>query len=102
MRIYISGKITGLDIEVAKMYFESVENQLTQAGHTAINPMKIHPSLEGPTWHDFMAADIQALLGCEAILMLDNWTTSKGAKIEHDLAERLGLQMFYSKNHNFF
>ena len=102
MRIYISGQITGLEIKTAESYFESVENELSKAGHIPVNPMKVlayHPDL---TWHDYMAEDIKALLFCDAIFMLENWTNSKGAKIEHSVAQGLGLQIFYSKNHNFF
>lgn len=101
-RIYISGKITGLDIKVAEGYFEAVEQQLTKAGHIPINPMKILGYDPKHTWKDYMVADIEALLGCDAILMLENWTDSKGAKIEHAIAEKLGLELYYSKNHNFF
>lgn len=102
MRIYISGQITGLDLDVAKAYFKQTEEQITKAGHIPVNPMEIHPTLDGPTWHDFMAEDIKALLYCDAILMLENWTNSRGAKIEHGIAQGLGIPVYYSKNHNFF
>ena len=102
MRIYISGQITGLDIEVAKAYFKQTELQLKENGHTPVNPMEVLPYHPDHTWHDYMAEDIKALLYCEAILMLDNWTNSKGAKIEHDIAKGLGIKIFYCKNHNFF
>lgn len=102
MRIYISGQITGLEIKTAESYFEMVENKLTEAGHTPINPCKILPYDPQHTWHDYMAEDIKALLYCDAIFMLENWTNSKGAKIEHGIAQGLGLPVYYAKNHNFF
>lgn len=102
MKIYISGQITGLDIKVAQNYFDTIEDELTKSGHTAINPMKLVPYHPDHTWHHYMAEDIKALLYCDAIFMLENWTNSKGAKIEHDIAKGLGLPVYYSKNHNFF
>jgi len=102
MRIHISGQITGLEIKTAETYFEMVEQELTKAGHIALNPMKLVPYHPDHTWHHYMAEDLKALLYCDAIFMLENWTNSKGAKIEHDVAKGLGLPIYYSKNHNFF
>lgn len=102
MKIYISGKITGLDINVAEGYFETVENLLRKGGHQPVNPCKILPYHPDHSWQKYMLADIEALMACDAILMLENWTDSKGAKIEHAIAEKLGLAVYYQKNHNFF
>lgn len=102
MRIYISGQITGLDIKVAEDYFNTVEKQIAAAGHIPVNPMTLVPYHPDHTWHHYMAEDIKALLYCDAILMLDNWTNSKGAKIEHGIAVGLGIHVYYSKNHDLF
>lgn len=102
LKIYISGKITGIDVQVAQEYFETVEKELVKAGHTPINPMKLVPYHPDLTWLDYMKEDLAALLACDAILMLDNWTDSKGARVEHAVAKEFGLQLYYSKNHNFF
>lgn len=101
-RIYISGKISGLDMKVAENYFETVEKQLQTAGHIPVNPMKVVEYHPDHTWHHYMAKDIEALLYCDAILMLDNWTDSKGAKIEHGIAVGLGIPVYYTKNHDLF
>lgn len=102
MRIYISGKITGLDYEVAKGYFCTVEEKLKEAGHIGINPMTLVPYKEGKTWEEYMLDDIKLLFSCDAIIMLENWLDSKGARMEHEIAKTHGLQIFYCKNHNFF
>ena len=42
------------------------------------------------------SSDLKELAnGCTAIFMLDNWKDSKGAKIELDLAKKLGLKVYY-------
>lgn len=102
MQIYISGQITGLDIKVAEEYFEQIEDKLRQAGHHPINPCKILPYSPELTWKDYMVEDIKAIFNCEAMFMLENWRNSKGAKIEHDLAQHLGLKVYYATHHNLF
>ena len=42
-----------------------------------------------------MKADIKALCDCDGIFFLCNWKGSKGAKIEHEIAQHLGLEMLY-------
>jgi hypothetical protein len=102
IRIYISGKITGLNIKQAEALFEYVEGQLAQAGHEPVNPMKLLPFDEKYTWLDYMVEDIRGLLTCDAILMLPNWTDSKGAKVEHAIAVSMGMMCYYSQNHDLF
>ena len=102
MRIYISGQITGLEIEKAKAYFKQSEEIIRNAGHIPVNPMEVLPFHPDLTWHDYMAEDIKALLYCDAIYMLENWRNSKGAKIEHEIAVGLGIKIMYSKNHDLF
>jgi hypothetical protein len=102
MKIYISGKITGLEHEVAKMYFKVVEDKLRDAGHTPMNPMELVPYHAENKYEDYMAEDVRILLACEAILMLENWRDSKGARIEHFIAHEFGLPIYYMQNHNFF
>lgn len=97
-RTYISGKITGLDLQVAREYFELAAQQLKEAGHLPVNPMEICPYNPEWEWHHYMAEDIRALLVCDAILMLENWRESKGARVEHAIAVQLGLKIFYSLN----
>lgn len=96
MRIYISGKITGLDIKEAQAIFSAKEAALREAGHVPVNPMEEVPYEPDWTWEQYMVEDIRLLLACEAICMLDNWKDSKGARCEHALAEQLGLEIIYS------
>jgi hypothetical protein len=41
-----------------------------------------------------MAADLAAMKGCTAICMLPGWEQSFGARIEHLVAQKLGLDIF--------
>jgi hypothetical protein len=94
-RVYISGKITGLHIEVARELFNQGAATMKSLGHIPINPMELVPDDPNMTWEDYMRRDIKILLDCHAIYMLPNWTQSKGAQMEHDIAKKLRMEVFY-------
>jgi hypothetical protein len=70
MRIYISGKITGIEQEALAL-FAKAEAFLKEQGHTPVNPMAL-PHLHDKEWHSYMREDIKALCACDAIYMLHN------------------------------
>lgn len=41
-----------------------------------------------------MRRDLQMLLKCSAVCMLPGWKRSRGARLEHHVAEELGLDIF--------
>lgn len=100
MKIYISGKITGLPIEEAQAMFQAAEDHLNESlkeyNVEVVNPMKIDHS-HGQTWEEFMREDIYALLSCDSIYMLKNWTDSKGARLECAIAKEIGLVISFEK-----
>ena len=92
MKIYISGKITGLDIEKAKNNFEKAEIYIEkELNSIAVNPFKVKREKECIEWKDYMISDIKALLECNAIYMLKDWKNSKGARLERHIASELNL-----------
>lgn len=99
MKIYISGKITGLNEAVARRLFEEGEKEALKlesiSEKSTINPFKIPVNKEQPDWHDYMAADITELLRCDAIYMLRNWGDSRGARVEYAIARELGLTIHF-------
>ena len=101
MRIYLSGKITGLDKEVYSRQFERAETFYKTGGFDVVNPvkigeevLKINPKAE---WQDFMIRDLEALRTCTHIALLEGWEDSKGAKMEKAEAEKMGLEIMYLK-----
>lgn len=93
MKYYISGKITGIEKEAYNL-FKTAENFLIANGHEVINPMDL-PHDHDKTWCSYMKDCIKALCECDAIYMLKNWTDSRGAKMEIDIAIKLELKMTY-------
>ena len=92
MKVYISGKIT--NNANYKADFEAAELALKIAGFQPVNPAE-EKLPDGATWADYMRRDIKLLCDCDAIYMLDGWQESAGAKIEHKLARKLGIEIIY-------
>lgn len=84
-KVYLSGKISGLSEVEYKTKFNSAELFLTGLGYSVINPVSFDEIKDG-SWKDYMKRDLQLLLGCDYIYLLDNWEDSKGARIEYNLA----------------
>lgn len=100
-RIYIAGKITGLDWYEAFAMFDVAEADLRARGFEPLNPMKkngLDGDGEDHPWAEYMKRDIPILLSCDAIYLLSNWRDSKGALLEHHIASELGMDVFWQSD----
>lgn len=108
-KVYISGKITGLPIDEAKRNFKNCADYLRDEGYEVVNPMELpeHEAIlamdemelvEDGKWYLHMKADIKAMMDCDSIFVMLNYTESKGAMIEYKLAMELGLHGMYQNN----
>lgn len=101
IKVYLSGKMTGLEKSEYEKIFEIAENHYLSCGFQVVNPCRLSELVlaEKPdaTYEDFMEEDLKALARCTHIAMLENWETSDGAKREKAEAERLGLEIMYYK-----
>ncbi len=96
MKIYISGKITGIEEEAYKL-FEIAENKLKLQGYdVVVNPMKL-PHNHDKSWEAYMRECIVALMSCDTIYILSNYYMSKGAFLEIALAKELGIGVIYEE-----
>lgn len=92
MKIYIAGKINGL--ENYKEKFKEAENKLISEGHVCMNP-SILP--EGFPYEAYMPICTAMINQCEAVYMLDNWKDSRGAKVELEYAKVTGKKVLYQE-----
>lgn len=97
--IYVSGKITGLDLEEAINKFDKACMKLQDLGYSAVNPMDIKLS-DNSKWEDYILIDLHLLSKCDGIYMLDNWRTSVGAVIEFQFALKLGILLLGDINND--
>lgn len=95
MRVYISGKMTGLEKEEYRAKFNAAADRLVEQGYTVVNPALLDEF--GLTYAEYMAVDTTLLSFCDAIYMLDNWKDSGGAHLEWDYANTLGLVIIYEE-----
>jgi hypothetical protein len=100
MKIYLSGKISGLPFDNVFEKFEAHALLLEKKGYNPINPLNVSPFKPEKEWSDYMIDDIAELFKCEAIYMLDDWGQSIGARIEYGIARELGLKIMFAGEFN--
>lgn len=89
-KVYISGPITGVDFGNSFAFLYAC-CALELRGYEAVDPSKVQLD-DDATWADYMKADLKLLLDCDFIFMLEGWENSKGARLERELAENLGIE----------
>jgi len=94
MKVYISGRISGLDKTQAEVRFYAAQRFLESLGHEVFNPFD-NCLAEDATWSDHMVADIRMLFEADAIYMLPDWRESTGARIEHHIATETQKAIHY-------
>ena len=97
MRIYISGRITGLKAAETWANFGKANRRLQRVGHKVIDPTIMSACASGLDWKAYMTIAYGILHdpSVDAIYMLANWTESTGAIIEWGWAQARGLPILY-------
>lgn len=96
-KIYIAGKVTGEDRQACIAKFNNAKDLLEVMGFEVVNPLEVVNDWN-TTWLEAMKACLKALIDCDAILLLDDWHFSSGAKIEFQLATDLGIFICYNND----
>lgn len=90
MKIYISGKISGLPINDARLNFSICESNFSRIGYKVVNPMSKKywwNRIFKLPWIVYMIFDILLLLQCRGIFFQRNWKDSRGSRIERNFAK---------------
>ena len=97
IKIYLSGKMSGLTEEEYTRNFQRAALHYQAKGFRVVNPCDLSEKVlrDNPnaTYEDFMTRDLVALRTCTHIALIDGWQTSPGAQREKAEAERLGLEV---------
>lgn len=96
MKVYIAGPMTGLP-HFNRPAFQQAAINLSFEKHVPLNPA-ILP--DGLTEANYMAIGLTMLQSAEAIYLLTGWQFSAGARAEHALALKLGLEVIEQKESN--
>ena len=95
-KIYISGKITDLNLNEAKQNFKEAQKHLEELNFDVVNPLLLDHKLEA-TWEEYMRIDIKAMLDCKFIFVLKGYQESVGAMLEIELAKKLDFTIIYQE-----
>ena len=93
-RVYIAGPMTGLP-DLNFPAFNSKAEYFRARGCDVVNPAEVNPDHSMP-WEECMRRDIAELVTCDVICLLPGWENSKGATLEHHIAERLGMAVLFA------
>lgn len=88
-RIYIAGPMSGLP-EFNYPAFHTAAKRLRDLGFDVENPAE-NPEPHCGSWLGYMRMAVTQLVRCDGVALLPGWQDSKGARVEYDLANRLGL-----------
>lgn len=91
-RVYISGPITGVE-DLNRQAFAQAAKALKSVGLIAVNPHD-NGVPEWAPWQAHMRADLKMLVDCDALVLLQGWEKSRGAKLERQVAVGLGLRVY--------
>lgn len=95
-KCYNAGKISGLNVLEALAKFRQYDELIYQSsGMLPVNPMIYGLKWSRPWWMH-MIFDLILMLRCDAVFFQPDWKESKGARIEHWVAEKLGMEIFES------
>lgn len=102
-RIYISGPISGRTREEYMRHFREAEEYLRDEGLKPVNPTRfflcrLYGLLEkivgGQTaYRTVLVYDLWRMLRCQGVYMLEGWQMSRGACVEHDVAEHFNIEI---------
>lgn len=105
MKTYIAGPMTGYENQNFPAFHAKAAEQRA-LGYEVVNPAEINgednelaaiaamtPEELLEHYRKCMANDITELLTCKRIVMLDGWTRSKGASLEHHIAKVMGFEV---------
>lgn len=95
MILYIAGPMTGY-ADFNYPAFRAAETQLVAAGHEVLNPVdseKHNTTGKPQTWDWYMRHALRMVIQAEGIALLPFWEQSRGARLEHTVAEALNLDI---------
>lgn len=82
--------------------FHAAATDLRGRGFHVVSPAELHADFETnpKSYEDYLRADLRALLGTTAVVVLPGWEQSNGARLEVTVARALGMLVWeYEPQH---
>lgn len=95
--------------ELNEPAFRQMQQALVNAGHEPVVPHDILPNKhegscpDGYSYNNghsspcYLRADLRVLVDCDAVSLLHGWSFSVGAVFEEQVAQMIGLKIFYPR-----
>lgn len=95
-RTYLAGPMTGLkDFNYpAFMHMEQRLLSTMDCAHEILNPITIADGDTTQPYEFYIRESIKMLLRANAVVFLEGWEKSNGARLEYDIAKSLKLRMY--------
>lgn len=94
MKIYIAGKISGLNRSNVIQKFEAAQKSLSKMGHQVFIPCVL-PAYEEVSHEDYLHICYAIIDVCDAVYMLSDWQQSEGARLEYEYAIEKKKQIIF-------
>lgn len=91
-RLYLSGPMTGLPGYNRRAFHEAAA-ALRAQGYVVASPAEL-PGDDSDPWEVWMRRALGLLVACDAVAFLPRWEASRGARLEHTVAEALGMPRY--------
>lgn len=92
MRIYVAGPMSGVPL-LNYPAFAAATARLRAKGHEVVSPAEVNDGFEHEGWAACMRRDLVQLAACDAMYLLPGWEKSRGARLEWQIAEALGMSI---------
>ena len=96
MRVYIAGQMSGLP-DYGYDAFHHYASLWRSHGYDVLNPAERFGGRTDLPYDVYIKASIIDVLASDAIAMIPGWEESKGANLEHQIAEVLGLPIYQAE-----
>lgn len=92
-RVLLCGPISDRD-DWNEPAFAEAASRLRSVGFNVTNPHELHDGDHSMPWDFYMTATLGPLLAEEiaTVVLLPGWLDSRGARIEHKVAEEMGVR----------
>ena len=84
--------MTGID-QFNYPMFNKVSQELRDSGAQVINPAEFFGGKGDRTYQEYMRESIRTILFATEVILLPDWRTSNGSRLEVDIATQLGLKI---------
>ena len=94
MRVMISQPMRGKTEQQVRDERALLVERLTAAGHEVVDTVFPDFTNQGNVPLRYLAKSLEAIADVDAVVFMDGWEDARGCRIEHQVCEDYGVQIF--------